>query len=266
MKSKLHILDSMFSHADSSCHGLKPEQFDWVREPNPNVTFFSDSHVTQVDKHTSEKKIAWLLESPCLTYSSYKYVENNYNKFYKIFTFDKKLLDKCKNSELLPIGGCWILSDDRQIHKKTKQTSFITSQKNFLPGHKLRHLVIQEIKNIDVFGRGYRDIENKIEGLKDYQFSIVIENCKSDYYFTEKLIDCFVTGTIPIYWGCPSIGNFFENEGIITFNDLNDLKVILNSLGGEYEKRKKYVETNFKIATNFILADDNIYKKIKNII
>ena len=62
------------------------------------------------------------------------------------------------------------------------------------------HEVIQKFGNkMTVFGRGYDPIEFKIDGLKDYRFSVVIENCKRDYWFTEKLIDCFVTGTIPIY-------------------------------------------------------------------
>ena len=64
----------------------------------------------------------------------------------------------------------------------------------------------------------------------DYRFSIVIENCKRDYWFTEKLIDCLRTGTIPIYWGCPSIGDFFDIRGFILFDDINDLENILNNL------------------------------------
>ena len=43
---------------------------------------------------------------------------------------------------------------------------------------------IKNILDFDLFGRGYRPINNKIEGLKDYRYSIVIENSKSDYYFT----------------------------------------------------------------------------------
>ena len=51
-------------------------------------------------------------------------------------------------------------------------------------------------------------LKDKIDGLRDYRYHFCIENIKRDYWFTEKLIDCFVTGTIPIYWGCPSI---FDN-------------------------------------------------------
>jgi hypothetical protein len=72
-----------------------------------------------------------------------------------------------------------------------------------------------------------------------------MENCKKDYYFTEKLIDCFRTKTIPIYWGCPSIGTFFDVNGILTFNTVEELKSILLNLTNEYYYSKiKSIEFN----------------------
>eukprot|EP00620_Florenciella_sp_RCC1587_P021099 CAMPEP_0182561832 /NCGR_PEP_ID=MMETSP1324-20130603/4262_1 /TAXON_ID=236786 /ORGANISM="Florenciella sp., Strain RCC1587" /LENGTH=60 /DNA_ID=CAMNT_0024774579 /DNA_START=220 /DNA_END=399 /DNA_ORIENTATION=+ len=50
-------------------------------------------------------------------------------------------------------------------------------------------------------------------------FHIAIENVKSNGYFTEKLLDCFLTRTVPLYWGCPNIGEYFEVEGMIIIDD-----------------------------------------------
>jgi hypothetical protein len=73
----------------------------------------------------------------------------------------------------------------------------------------LRHQSVLKFKDkMDLYGRGYNPVEYKLKCLKDYAFSLTIENTKKDYYFTEKLIDCFMTGTVPIYWGCPSIQKF----------------------------------------------------------
>lgn len=260
--NKIHILDSIFSHAKSTSLDNTPEMFEWVWSPSENLTVFSDNHVNIVDSIKCEKKIAWLIESPCLTKSAYNYVKNNSQKFERIFTFDKDILNDCKNSDLVPIGGCWILDKDIKIYTKTKNVSIISSEKKFLEGHRLRHEVIDNVKNLDVFGRGYSPISNKIEGLKDYRFSIVIENCKMDYYFTEKLIDCFATGTIPIYWGCPSIGDFFDTNGIITFNNIDELKIILNNLEGEYEKRLPSIKKNFELSQKYLVADNLIYNLI----
>ena len=92
----------------------------------------------------------------------------------------------------------------------------MVSNKISTVGHKLRFSVVDSLKQNDiefsVYGRTVNNIDYKLTALKDYAFSIVIENSKIDYYFTEKLIDCFSTGTIPIYYGCPSIGNFFDME------------------------------------------------------
>jgi hypothetical protein len=157
------------------------------------------------------------------------------------------------------------LEEDRKIHSKNKKVSIIASIKNFFEGHNLRHEIIKNIQDIDVFGRGYNTIDNKIDGLRDYRFSICVENCKQDYYFTEKIIDCFITGTIPIYWGCPSIGDFFDINGIITFNDINELKEKINSLSDdEYEKRIESVIENFKRCQKYLVADDLLYNEIKN--
>ena len=79
-----------------------------------------------------------------------------------------------------------------------------------------------------VYAKGYTHgqtgwADNKLAGLKDYMFTIVIENVVDDCWFTEKLMDSLLTGTIPIYWGCPSIGSLFDPAGIITFESVDQL-------------------------------------------
>ena len=89
----------------------------------------------------------------------------------------------------------------------------------------------------------------------------MIESCRFDYYFTEKLIDCFATGTIPIYWGCPSIGSFFDQMGIIPFRDLDELKTILMSISKhDYESRLSAMYSNLIKAREYMVVEDWIYK------
>ena len=42
-------------------------------------------------------------------------------------------------------------------------------------------------------------IKNKILFLSNYKFSIAMENSEGDGYLSEKIIDSFEAGTIPIY-------------------------------------------------------------------
>ncbi len=58
--------------------------------------------------------------------------------------------------------------------------------------------------------------DSKFRTLKDYQFSICYENGKDvDGYITEKIIDCFVSGNIPVYWGPNNIDSHIPNNTFI---------------------------------------------------
>jgi len=265
LRDKVQIVDTMFSHAHSSSWYNHPTMFDWVKEDFGDVVVFTDTSVHQVQNVKKNKNYAWLIESPLVTSSQYNFIRENFNYFDGVFTFDSELLSLSDKFSLVPLGGCWVEGEDRLVHPKNKNLSTIVSTKRFLPGHQLRHDIVNKFSGIDVFGSGYNPIEKKISGLKDYRFHIVIENCKKDYYFSEKLIDCFVTGTIPIYWGCPSIGDFFDLDGIITFDSLDELDYILSTLTPElYMEKLESINNNFIKSQDFIIADDIVYKKIKD--
>ncbi|NCW37182.1 MAG: hypothetical protein EBV99_04000, partial [Proteobacteria bacterium] len=152
--------------------------------------------------------------------------------------------------------------EEHLIYPKNKLVSIIASGKKELPGHRLRHEIIHDLKDsISVFGNGYNPIKNKIQGLKDYMFHIVVENVKKDFWFTEKLIDCLVTGCIPIYYGCPSIHEFFNPEGFITFNTLHELKLNIDKLNSNlYNSKKDAIEENFVKAKQYLLAEKSVSK------
>jgi hypothetical protein len=224
------------------------------------------TNLSSVGNYPTKKVYGWILEPPIISPGEYNFARINYEKFEKIFTYDRELLELDSKFVLLPIGGCWINYEDQKIYEKNKLISFISSTKNFgAPGHKLRDDVRKSIDNkVDSYGKGHNDIDSKLDGLKDYMFSIVIENSKLDYYFTEKIIDCFITGTIPIYWGCPSIGDFFDLNGVITFNTIEELEDILKHINYDlYKSKLEYVKKNFELSKKYSITDDLIYEKIK---
>jgi hypothetical protein len=132
----------------------------------------------------------------------------------------------------------------------------------FLPLQKLfknkDSVTIAEIKNfVDLYGREYKPIDIKEKGLNDYCFSIVIENLNYSNGYSEKISDCFATGTIPIYWGSPDIGEVFNTDGMIIYDDNFDI----NSLSFElYESKMLAIIDNFNKSVNFPIAEDYIYK------
>ena len=269
MKKKLPIIDTMFSHCFTTSD--KPSDLmEWDRENIDlyDYVFITDNSLSNIN--INKKKYCWLVESPEITPYSYDFVKNNFSLFDQIFTFNKEFLEKFSNSNFLPIGGCWIRENEQNLYfeEKDKLISMVSSSKNITSGHKLRHTIINHLRdNIDLYGRGYNPIENKITSLKNYMFQIVIENTKEDYYFTEKIIDCFRTGVIPIYWGCPSINNFFDGEGILQFNTLEELELILTNINENfYISKKESIENNFNLSEKFLYAEHYILNNYENYI
>lgn len=265
---KISIKDSLFAHAFSSSGNHKPSFFEWDRtDQHDDFIFLTDSNVFDVSSISPNiKKYAWLVESPFITPSSYEFVYKNYNLFDKIFTHSTKILENCRNSFFAPTGGCFLKDNEiRYDYQKTKLISMMLSKKRFTPGQNFRHEIADKYKEyIDLMGRIYdHKTFEKIDSCKDYAFSIVIENCKEDSYFTEKIIDCFLTGTVPIYWGCPSIHKFFNKNGFITFDSMNELESIItneNYLVSFYTNNASDIINNFELALNYKISEDYIYK------
>ncbi len=100
---------------------------------------------------------------------------------------------------------------------KTKCASFILSGKAGLPGHQWRielakALMRRDQNMFDIYGFGFRPITDKASALNAYQYSIVIENSESKYYWTEKLADCVIGGAMPIYAGAANAQNDLQLE------------------------------------------------------
>jgi hypothetical protein len=92
-------------------------------------------------------------------------------------------------------------------------------------------------------------------------FSIVIENFQDELYFTEKLLNCFATGTIPIYLGAKNIGEKFNLDGIIQFNTIEELNNIITTISDKlYQDKIDSVKDNFNRCKEFLSIEDYIYK------
>ena len=75
----------------------------------------------------------------------------------------------------------------------------------------------------------------------------LLENEQRDNWITEKLIDCLASKTIPIYWGASNIGDYFNTDGMIIFNTIEELKDILDNLDEKfYDDRVDVVEENYE--------------------
>ena len=189
-------------------------------------------------------KIALLIEPPAIRPHAYDYIKSHYSEFNHILTHNEELLNTLPNAKLCFFGGGWIHPNLWKIYSKTENTSIVVSHKSTTEGHRLRHQVLS--KNWPIKNFGYMNpVDRNFLALRDFRFNIAIENSQVDLYFTEKILDCFSTGTIPIYWGCPSINTYFDKEGIITFNSIEELEQIIPTLTPElYESKLIHIKNN----------------------
>jgi len=263
----LHIRDSIIFGEHNQSRLTPYITWLWDRGPiNNDVTVFSDSHLEEAACHPSSCKIAILIEPPVVSGYAYEFIRVHSDLFQYIFTFDESLLSISNKFIPYTWGTPWIGKPERKIYTKDRMVSIIASSKNFAEGHRLRHEVANRYRDsMELLGNGYRAIGNKTEGLAPYRYSVTIENCKIDSYFSEKLLDCFLTGTVPIYWGCPRIADFFDPDGIIVFDTSDDLGIILKYLSVEdYERRMPAIEHNFKQVSEYEYFERRIYDFLKD--
>lgn len=115
-----------------------------------------------------------------------------------------------------------------RLDEKSRQMSVVCSDLTMLPGHIKRLNYVKYLMNdlgghIDCFGRGINPIADKYDALADYKYSVCIENSCIEGYFTEKLFECFLTDTFPVYYGCPNIAEYFDDRAFISI-DIDDYK------------------------------------------
>lgn len=230
-KHKFNLVGNTFNYIDAprcSVSGKSSKLTEWV-DDGGDGTFYIDSAIgLAFDDNRSGPKYAWILESAAILPQVTDWVKMNSDQvmstFDIIFTHNKQLLDINPDKfKWVPAQGTWI--KEPKIYEKTKMISMIASNKNMCRGHRNRLEWVERLKGqVDFFGRGFpTEIATKEEGLCDYMFSVAIENASYETYFTEKLLDCFATGTIPVYYGAPNIGDYFNKDGIIDLSEEFDV-------------------------------------------
>ena len=90
-------------------------------------------------------------------------------------------------------------------------------------------------------------------------FSIAIENGVLDNYFTDRILDLFATGTIPIYRGAPNISDFFDVNGILSFRTYEELVKIIENLDENlYLSKIHSMKKNFDLSKKYLYLDDEV--------
>jgi len=226
-------------------------------------------------------RVLWVLE-PNEVSGIKEAVINNKNNFDLILTWDSDILNLCSNSKLFLFGTTWIKNFDFTKEKEYCITTLVGA-KNKCYGHMLRQSLPETSKLItSIPVHLFNSINSPLSSFPEMkqmmnnlyknelfysQFHIVIENVIDNNWFTEKLIDCFQTKTVPIYIGCNNIDKFFDINGMIIVKDLKELVNVCNSLTpNTYLSMKKFIDINYDLSMNYSDFRKNITEVVSNFV
>lgn len=264
--------------------------------PQPSYTFNPNTYKVFVDSN-----------EPMVCYMKEKEEDIiNFSNFYNlILTSNINILKTVPNSKLFLYGTTWLNKQNKDKTYlgevdlnfqgfdlvKTNSISFLKTNKSpkaisIVPGYLLREKIwpLKNSINHDclfyysnvgsnntpIQNNGPLPEDNKLN-IFNSKFSIIIENSQEINYFSEKLIDCLLTKTIPIYWGSPNIGDYFNLDGFLVFKDETHFLNKINSINLEsyYLDKQVAIENNFieakKYALNYSKRLESIIKEYLNV-
>jgi hypothetical protein len=101
--------------------------------------------------------------------------------------------------------------------------------------------------------------ESLIDVYKNYKFVIAMENCKQEGYITEKIVNAFYSGAIPIYWGSSTINDFFNEKAFLNISNFSSLEKCVDYAinMSDTERAKMLSEPIYKRSDLLNIFNDN---------
>lgn len=277
-----YLQDALCRHQPYSLvSGRKPRTVFWDRNNYAlPVHFYTRLEIFKQSK-CGEKHFGILQESEQICPGDYKRLLNeqeSVNSLDALFTHSEKLLNKYGNAKIIPGGGVWYgtksMGNNGSIglFKKSKMLSIVSSDKAQCELHQFRLDLAKEMlrtKLGDVMGTVVNKYVHIADSLTDYKYSVAIENCSARYYYTEKIMNCFASMTVPVYYGAHDIGKFFNLDGIIVIDEPTvecAIKVLKNCSQNDYISRKEAIMDNYNRVQKYLCQEDYLMKNYSSII
>jgi hypothetical protein len=245
---------------------VDPKRFELKFDELKDVDFqfFFEYRPTERELALSDINI-FACEEPNEYFGNHDWIIQNHEKFSLILTWSEKVLYNCPNAQLLIYGESWLDDGTDRITKQREkkfEVSHLRGAKLNSYGHSLRYSIYNRLNEIKIPTKFYPTVEpykvwqDNINGkdfiLGESMFSVIIENTSHHNYFTEKLTDCMLMKTIPIYWGCSNIGNYYNIDGMRIFQSDDEAIEIINSLTPEeYNSRLPFICRNYENALKY---------------
>ncbi len=225
-----------------------------------------DTHIRGNLETDPNKQVMLLIEPRSIQPDVYEKALEVADRYKYVFTHDSKLLNTLPNAKPIIWGGVWCRCENPI---KDKLISMVSSDKEMCELHIERKVIARKYKNkIDVFGTvdGGKRIDPLI-AHEHYKYAVIIENYIDDLWFTEKILNCFATKTIPIYFGARKIQDYFDTEGIIICNTIGEVEMYIDYMLEHkdraeqlYEEKKEHIDKNYELSKKYENFEEWFYK------
>ncbi len=272
-----YLKDSANVHTPYSLSSTRyPRRILWDRFNTSLKTHFYVHEEIFTGTYPCDRKMAVLRESEATMTHLYDVAIGNpelMHEFDMIFTSSERILNRYENARFAPAGYVWYATDrdggelsKETIDHKEKNISIVSSNKTMCEMHVVRADLARHYKGsdkVDAYGNAVgKYLPQKADSLTPYRYSIALENAQTPYYFTEKILDCFASMTVPIYYGATKIDEYFNPNGIIQINrsqldDFSEIdKIIEVCTEKDYESRRDAIIDNYNRVMEYLCFED----------
>lgn len=217
-----------------------------IDNESPDYLIFGDRNFGEYNKnfdpdktvkifYTGENQRPW--DYQCHYAISFEHIEND--RMYRLPLY--AIYDFSNFNQRIPSATTYKRFErDLDADRKQKFCSFVVRN----PNCERRNEFFQKLSNykqVDsggplfnnigrVLDYGDKAMKAKLEWLVDYKFNICFENSTYPGYATEKLYEAYMGGTIPIYWGSPTIEVDFNPKAFLNWYDYGSDEALIEAI------------------------------------
>lgn len=154
---------------------------------------------------------------------------------------------------------------------KSSDVSVVITRKTKTPQHRARLQFVEQLKHrlgdrLHVFGLGFHPIANKQEAIDPFKYHLALENTTQEHFWTEKVADPYLGWSLPLYSGCPNLGDYFPDDAFVRL-DLSkidaSIATVVRCLDDDiYDSRLPAIT----IARQRLLDEHNIFAMLQRIV
>jgi hypothetical protein len=181
-----------------------------------------------------------------------------FHGIYAWVTYDKPYEKKFAVSTVVGAKNNPIFDGYAKRHELWRRRNEIKIPKDFYLSHTYKPIGVDMSHEL-ILGD---EIYSKNE-MFDCMFHICIENTSIPNYFSEKILDCFLTKTVPIYCGCPNIGDFFFKVAVLSCDTVDDIINVCNKVTPAlYDRLSLLIEDNYQTALKYVNWENSLKETI----